>query len=118
MNTALEFVPEIPAQLAPTSLFSAALAACPEALAVVEAGKIVWCNAAHARLFGYASPRELRGRPLADLLPSNHPCTGGPERSPAAGCGFPACQFRGRRKDSSCVHMESSCRPFRVGERR
>jgi len=118
MNTALESVPELSAQLAPTSLFSAALAACPEAMAVVEAGKIVWCNSAHARLFGYASPRELRGQPLADLLPSNHPCTGGPGRSAVAGCGFPACQFRGRRKDNSYVQMESSCRQFRVGERR
>ena len=118
MNTALESVPELSGQLAHTSLFSAALAACPEAMAVVEAGKIVWCNAAHARLFGYASPRELRGQPLADLLPSNHPCTGGPGRSAVAGCGFPACQFRGRRKDNSYVQMESSCRQFRVGERR
>src|SRR5690348_2597104 len=118
MNTALESVAQLPAELAPTSLFSAALAACPEAMAVVEAGKIVWCNAAHARLFGYANPRELRGRPLADLLPRNHPCTRGPERSPVASCGFPACQFRGRRKDDSYVQMESSCRQFRVGERR
>ena len=118
MNTVFESVPELPAQLAPTPLLSAALAACPEALAVVEGGKIVWCNAAHARLFGYASPCELKGRPLADLLPANHPCTGGPERSPAAGCGFPACQFRGRRKDNSYLQMESSCRQFRLGERR
>jgi PAS domain S-box-containing protein len=86
-------------------------------MAVVEAGKIVWCNTAHARLFGYANARELRGRPLADLLPSSHPCTGGPERSAVAGCGFPACQFHGRRKDNSFVQMESSCRQFRVGKR-
>ena len=118
MNTALESVAQLPAELVPTSLFSATLAACPEAMTVVEAGKIVWCNPAHARLFGYANPRELRGRPLADLLPRNHPCTRGPERSPVASCGFPACQFRGRRKDDSYVQMESSCRQFRVGERR
>src|SRR5690349_3597860 len=118
MNTALESVAQLPAELAPASLFSAALAACPEAMAVVEAGKIVWCNAAHARLFGYASPRELKGRPLADLLPQDHPCTSGPEVSPVAGCGFPACQFRGHRKDGSSVQMESSCRQFRLGQRR
>ena len=57
MNTALEPVPELSAKLAPTSLFSAALGACPEAMAVIEAGKIVWCNSAHARLFGYANAR-------------------------------------------------------------
>ena len=118
MNTALEPVPELPAQLAPTSLFSAALAACPEAIVVVEAGKIVWCNSAHARLFGYPTSRELMGRPLADLLPKNHPCTSEPGAVSIPNCGFPACQFRGRRKDNSYVPMESSCRQFRVGERR
>ncbi|HKW26881.1 MAG TPA: PAS domain S-box protein [Terriglobales bacterium] len=118
MNTALEPVPELSAKLAPTSLFSAALGACPEAMAVIEAGKIVWCNSAHARLFGYANARELRGRPLADLLPRNHPCTSRGEGNPIPNCGFPACQFRGRLKDGSCVEMESSCRKFRVGERR
>jgi PAS domain S-box-containing protein len=87
-------------------------------MAVVEAGKIVWCNSAHARLFGYANTRELRGRPLADLLPNNHPCTSGPGVGPVANCGFPACQFRGRRKDDSYLQMESSCREFQMGERR
>jgi two-component system cell cycle sensor histidine kinase/response regulator CckA len=118
MNTALEPVTELSTRLNPTSLFSAVLAACPEAMAVVEAGKIVWCNSAHARLFGYANARELRGRPLADLLPRNHPCTSGPGVVPVPTCGFPSCQFRGRRKDESYVLMESSCRQFRVGDRR
>ncbi len=118
MNTALEPVPDLSAELASTSLFSAALAACPEAMAVVEAGKIVWCNSAHARLFGYANARELRGRPLADLLPKNHPCTSRPGATPVVNCGFPACQFPGRRKDNSYLQMESSCRQFRLGERR
>jgi PAS domain S-box-containing protein len=118
MNTALEPVPKLSAKPAPTSLFSAASAACPEAMAVVEAGKIVWCNAAHSGLFGYANTRELMGRPLADLLPSNHPCTNGAGEKPVLNCGFPACQFRGRRKDGSCLQMESSCREFRVGKRR
>ena len=118
MNTALEPVPDLSGHLALASFSSAALAACPEAVAVVEAGKIVWCNSAHARLFGFTNPRELRGRPLADLLPGNHPCTSGEQGNPILNCGFPACQFRGRRKDDSYVQMESSCQEFRVGERR
>jgi two-component system cell cycle sensor histidine kinase/response regulator CckA len=118
MNSALEAVPRLTAKLGSTSLFSAALAVCPEAMAVVEAGKIVWCNSAHARLFGYANARELRGRPLADLLPRSLPCTTSVGKGLVLKCGFPACQFHGRRKDDSHVRMESSCREFRVGGRR
>ena len=71
MRTALQPVPELSRQTAAKALLSAALAACPEAVAVVEAGKILWCNAAHTHLFGYSHSRELAGRPLADLLPEH-----------------------------------------------
>jgi PAS domain S-box-containing protein len=95
----------------------AALAACPEAVAVVEDGKILWCNAAHARLFGYKSSRELVGRSLATLLPEHHPCTNGTSEPVVLNCGFPGCQFLGRRKNESYLQMESSCRKFQVGKR-
>jgi len=118
MSTALQPVPELSRQTAAKALLSAALAACPEAVAVVEAGKILWCNAAHTHLFGYSHSRELAGRPLADLLPEHYPCTNGVAERPILDCGFPACQFRGRRKDNSYLQMESSCREFRSGMRR
>jgi two-component system, cell cycle sensor histidine kinase and response regulator CckA len=118
MSNVLESVPELSRQTASTPVLSTALAACPEAVAVVETGKIVWCNSAHARLFGYANSQELVGRPLADLLPENHPCTRRQAARPILNCGFPGCQFRGRRKNNSLLQMESSCRRFRVGERR
>jgi PAS domain S-box-containing protein len=118
MSTALQPVPELSRQTAAKALLSAALAACPEAVAVVEAGKILWCNAAHTHLFGYSHSRELAGRPLADLLPEHYPCTNGVAERPVLDCGFPACQFRGRRKDNSYLQMESSCREFRAGMRR
>ena len=94
------------------------MAACPEAACIVEAGKIVWCNSAHARLFGYATSRELEGLPLSDLLPKYHPCTSRGEGSPALNCGFPGCQFDGRRKNNSYLQMESSCREFWLDQRR
>lgn len=118
MSTAAELVPQA-CGLAPDSeLALAALAACPEAVAIVEAGTILWCNSAHARLFGYAHPGELAGRPLADLLPKHHPCTTKAAALPFLNCGFPACQFRGRRKNNSYAQMESSCREFHVAGRR
>ena len=118
MGAALDSVPELSRQAAATALLSAALAACPEAVAVVEAGKILWCNAAHAQLFGYATNRELAGRPLADFLPHRHPCASQAGDKSPINCGFPGCQFRGRRKDKSYLQMESSCREFRAGKRR
>ena len=118
MSTAAELVPQA-CDVAPDSeLALAALAACPEAVAIVEAGTILWCNSAHARLFGYAHPGELAGRPLADLLPKHHPCTTKAAALPFLNCGFPACQFRGRRKNNSYVLMETSCREFHVAGRR
>lgn len=117
MSTAAESVLE-PFHPAPASeLALAALAACPEALVIVEAGTIVWCNWACVHLFGYANPRELAGRPLADLLPNHHPCAM-QTAQPVLNCGFPACQFSGRRKNNSYLQMESSCNEFRAGERR
>lgn len=100
----------------PTALLAAALAACPEAVMVVEAGKILWCNSAHAQLFGYADSRDLVGRSLLELLPGQHPCTGMDAGN--LNCGFPACQFRGRRKDNSYLQMESSCREFWLDQKR
>jgi two-component system cell cycle sensor histidine kinase/response regulator CckA len=97
---------------------AAALAACPEAVMVVESGRIVWCNSAHAHLFGYADGRELVGHSLFELLPGQHPCTGKEAGRPFLNCGFPACQFRGRRKDNSYLAMESSCREFWLDQRR
>jgi PAS domain S-box-containing protein len=87
-------------------------------VALVEAGKIVWCNSAQARLFGYESSQELTGRALGDLLPKHHPCTGARAGEAGRNCGFPACQFRGRRKDGSCRQMESSCRELWAEGRR
>jgi two-component system, cell cycle sensor histidine kinase and response regulator CckA len=117
MSTAPESISE-PLLPAAERCMSAALVACPEAVCIVEAGKIVWCNSAHSRLFGYAANRELEGRPLADLLPKHRPCTSRQERNPVLNCGFPACQFRGRRKDNSYLQMESSCREFWMEQRR
>src|SRR5579872_220201 len=117
MSTAPESVSQ-PLLPATDRCMGAALAACPEAACIVEAGKIVWCNSAHARLFGYATSRELEGLPLSDLLPKYHPCTSRGEGSPALNCGFPGCQFDGRRKNNSYLQMESSCREFWLDQRR
>lgn len=118
MSSVPEPVPQLSEEVVGSALLSGALAACPEAVAVVEGGRIAWCNPAHARLFGYSSSQELTGKRLADLLPGHFPCTHNQAGEAAFKCGFPACRFRGRRKNNSYLQMESSCREFRLGGRR
>jgi two-component system cell cycle sensor histidine kinase/response regulator CckA len=104
-----------------SDLLSAAFDSCPESIALVEGGKILQANPAFASLFGYLSPKELQGNPLANLLPENHRCAGASERLAVAesvGCGYPACQYEGRRKDGTHCRMESSCAAFSCSGRR
>ncbi|HYL16338.1 MAG TPA: PAS domain S-box protein [Terriglobales bacterium] len=103
------------AREAASDLLSAAFDSCPESIALVDRGKILQANPAFANLFGYLSPQELQGKPLATLLPENYGCAGSREIAglvESAGCGYPACQYEGRRKDGTRCRMESSCAPF------
>jgi two-component system, cell cycle sensor histidine kinase and response regulator CckA len=95
--------------------------ACPESLAIVCDGRIVDCNFAFARLFGYAAAEDLHGKPLADLLPREHICTR--IRDDEAGltsvsCGYPGCVFVGRRKDGMQRKMEASCSEYEANGRK
>ncbi|MGH9529958.1 MAG: two-component system sensor histidine kinase NtrB [Terriglobales bacterium] len=49
----------------------AALDACPESLAVVETGRILYADRAFGKAFGFPRTTELQGRLLADLLPQS-----------------------------------------------
>ncbi len=102
-------------------LLSAALDACPESLAVVENARILHANPAFAQLFSYGDGSEVQGRALADFLPENYLCAQlGPavrDWSYGKRCGYPACEFSGKRRDGTRVAMEASCAPFRAGER-
>jgi PAS domain S-box-containing protein len=114
MSTALS-VDSPAAREADSDLLSAAFDACPECVAVVCGGRILHANLAFANLFGYLSSEEIKGKPLASLLPENYRCAGSIEvlgLSEPAGCGYPVCQYEGRRKDGTRCRMESSCAPF------
>jgi len=50
-------------------VLGAAFEACPEALAVVDRGRVVHANAAFAQAFGCAGKSQLVGKTLADLGP-------------------------------------------------
>jgi two-component system, cell cycle sensor histidine kinase and response regulator CckA len=103
-------------QTADLTLLGAALAACPEGLAIVEQGRVLFANEAFARTFGYGGVEEVQGRALGELVPDNRTCT----RLCASGdlryevCGYPGCEFGGLRKDGSRVWIQATCAAFRV----
>ena len=98
----------------------AAVEVCPDALAVVHDGALLWTNQEFARLFGYSSPLELQDVELADLLPAGQACASGQAVGGAGapeGCGFPSCHFLARRRDGTGMQVESSCQWFLDGKR-
>src|SRR5436305_1015449 len=107
MSTTLPFRLEAGCD-ADTDLLQAVFEKCPQGIAIIENGQISRSNDAFARLFGYTSPRALKGRPLGDLLPISHRCAALPGTlgDAFAGCGYPGCQFQGRRNDGSHSRME------------
>ncbi|HET7442094.1 MAG TPA: PAS domain S-box protein [Terriglobales bacterium] len=97
---------------------STAFDVCAESLFLVEKGRIFHVNQAGALLFGFDSPQELQGRPLAELLPENRACTLLDVRQTSGtACGYPGCQLTGKRKDGSSVRMEAFCSRFAVQDR-
>jgi two-component system, NarL family, sensor histidine kinase UhpB len=115
MSTTLPFRPEAGCE-ADTDLLRAAFEKCPQGIAIVQNAHIHRSNRAFASLFGYSVARELEGRPLSDLLPISHPCAA-TLRTPGdafVDCGYPSCQFEGRRNDGSHNRMESSCVPLEI----
>lgn len=115
VSIALPFRPEAAPDLG-MGLFLAVFEKCPEGIAIVQHARIVRSNPAFARLFGYPSPDDLEGQPLANLLPMHHRCAETQEPPDRSGkCGYPGCQFEGRHQDGSRSRMESSCAAFESG---
>jgi PAS domain S-box-containing protein len=102
-------------------LVQAAVGACPESLAIVESGRVLYANRAFARTFGYQHGSEVVGRALADFVPEGRACTQlssqGRGRETEKECGYPACEFTSRWRDGTPIRVESSCASFRVGDR-
>jgi two-component system, cell cycle sensor histidine kinase and response regulator CckA len=99
-------------------LLSAAIVACPESMAIVEAGHLLYANDAFARVFGYHQTAEVQGRALVEFIPENRACTraaGGDSRPQS--CGYPSCEFVAKRKDGVDIQIQASCAKFQAHER-
>ena len=93
------------------TLVSAAFDASPEALAILEAGRILHANAAFADLFGTDLPSDLlacsRGSARAD-----GECAGAEEKDPGwSSHGTRLCYFPCRKRNGSVAEIEATCSP-------
>jgi PAS domain S-box-containing protein len=100
-----------------SGLFRAALDVCPESLAIIEGGRILFANFAFADTFGYGSQQELQEKPLAELLPLDHPCSRaareGRDSFAAFDCTEPACEFHLVSRGAP-TSIQASCSRFRT----
>ncbi|HET7208718.1 MAG TPA: PAS domain S-box protein [Terriglobales bacterium] len=96
--------------------WAAALAACPEAVAIVQQGCVLEANPAFAGLFG-TSPQKMQGRPIADFVPQSH-CYARVGTQPDASirtedfCGYSGCRYIVNGDGRAARQVESSCREF------
>jgi two-component system cell cycle sensor histidine kinase/response regulator CckA len=101
---------------ADSKLLAAAIDACPENLAIVENGCLLYANRAFAATFRYHHS-SLRGEPLARLIPPNQLLACVPE----TGSGFlPSAfdpPFIAIRRDGSPLRVQMSCGYFQAEER-
>ena len=101
------------------SLLSAAVEACPESLAIIESGRVLFRNRAFAEMFGHCDTTDVQGRVLAEFVPEvrAHISSEGTNGNEARDCGHPVCEFSSTRKDGARTHIETSCTAFHVNGR-
>jgi two-component system, cell cycle sensor histidine kinase and response regulator CckA len=100
-----------------TGILRAVFSSSPEGMAVAEGGLICYANQAFADLVGYVSAADLRGKALARLRPSGHPCELLQVEPGQDGARQHLCQFVITRRDGTVVRIESTCVLFRAGGR-
>jgi two-component system cell cycle sensor histidine kinase/response regulator CckA len=102
-------------------LLDAAIEACPESLAVIENGCIIYANRAFTRMFGFSHTSEVQGRKFAELLPEDDRCadlgTESTVPSEKSGYAHPPLECSSSRLDGTRVHVRTSCAGFHINGR-
>lgn len=96
------------------SLFRAVFEASFDAIGVSSDGRMVLCNPALAKLFGYDSPAAAAGRSVLDFIaPADRAIVEDRRRNRAAGVEMsPVFELTGVRRDGSAFLMEVQAVPF------
>jgi PAS domain S-box-containing protein len=93
----------------PTSAFDAS----PEALAVLDHGRILHANPAFGALFGSNVPQEMLGCAYVRSSSPAQSCSQSSfEEKAWASNGHPLCRFRETKLDGSPIEIEATCSPF------
>jgi PAS domain S-box-containing protein len=106
-------------------LLSAAVEACPEGMAIVESGRVLFANRAFAQMFGHRHGSEIRGRSVAEFVPEfvpqdrlwARPSAAHTNRNHTIGSGHFFFELSGEREDRIRTQMEASYVGFRVHDR-
>ncbi len=87
----------------------------PDAIVVYQDGKVVFANPAAARLLGAATPEELIGRPMLDLVhPDYHNLVTTRSREQTVKAGpVPIVEEKFIRLDGTSIDVEVTAAPFR-----
>jgi signal transduction histidine kinase len=105
------------------ALLFAAVEACQESLAIVDAGMMLYANPAWARTFECGDPQQLQGRAAEEFVPGHGFGRPGRGRDGAAedAVAGPARNGSGRdetyaflKQDGTQLHLEVACSGFRV----
>lgn len=101
------------------ALLSAAVEACPESLAIIESGRVLFGNRAFAEMFGHRYTSDVQGRALTEFVPEvrARSSSEGTNGNQAGECRHPICEFSSTRKDGARIHIETSCADFHVNGR-
>jgi signal transduction histidine kinase len=118
-------------------LFSAAVEACPESMAIVESGRFLFANRALAQMFGHRHGSEIWGRPVSAFVPAfapgldpalspvrsakdrrwSRPSAAHASQSHTIGSGHFLFELSGERGKGVRAQMEVSYAGFRVRDR-
>lgn len=111
MNAMAELLPILEDSMDP-SVLREAIGACPESVAVVHCGRIVFANRAFASVWGYPESSDLIAHEFAEFVPDHRACTR-LQSSDVPGCGYSSCEFSATRRDGATIRLQAACAPFR-----
>jgi two-component system cell cycle sensor histidine kinase/response regulator CckA len=95
-----------------SALATAAFEANPEALAILESGRVLYANPAFLNLFGAGVPEEIlgcsrMGQPAAETF-----CARDEGKDPGrSSSGYPLCYFAAVTRDGTLSELEATCAP-------
>ena len=108
MNAIVQLKSQAQREVPDPAMFSAALEACAEGLAIVEHGRVLYANPAFAQLFGYADRIQVNGRCLSDFIANDDLAAGADPSTTPAGLQATCADFRDSGADLQIITVRDA----------